>query len=89
MTDQVDHQVTIDDLAELMKRTAGVSVDPLILEEESGSGWDTFGLDSLGLLGIVAELEKRHGMGLPEQMERCKTPADFLAVVTGVLMTGA
>lgn len=89
MTDQVDHQVTIEDLAELMKRSAGVSVDPLILEEEAGSGWDTFGLDSLGLLGIVAELEKRHGMGLPEQMERCKTPEEFLAVVNGALAKGA
>lgn len=89
MTDQVDRQVTIEDLAALMKRAAGVSVDPLILEEESGFGWDTFGLDSLGLLGIVAELEKRHGIGLPEQMERCKTPAEFLSVVNDVLAKGA
>lgn len=89
MTDQVDYQVTIEELAALMKRTAGVSVDPLVLEQQSDSGWDTFGLDSLGLLGIVAELEKRHGRGLPEQMERCKTPADFLAAVNDVLAKGA
>jgi minimal PKS acyl carrier protein len=89
MTDpQVDYQVSVEELAALMKRSAGVTVDPFVLEQESDSGWDTFGLDSLGLLGIVAELEKRYGRGLPEHMEKCRTPADFLAAVNAVLATG-
>lgn len=88
MTDTVNLQVTVEDLANLMKRTAGVSVDPLVLEQQADSRWDTFGLDSLGLLGIVAELEKRHGVGLPEKAERCKTPAELIALVNDALATG-
>ncbi|GHB42245.1 putative acyl carrier protein [Streptomyces viridiviolaceus] len=88
MTDQLDYQMTIEDLSTLMKRTAGVHVDPVTLRRQAEAGFDTFGLDSLGLLGIVAELEKRYGFGLPEQAERCKTPADFLALVNGALKTG-
>ncbi|MFG3103359.1 acyl carrier protein [Streptomyces sp. NPDC048182] len=88
MTEQVDYQVTVEELSALMKRTAGVHVDPAALEQQADAGFDTFGLDSLGLLGIVAELEKRHGLGLPENAERCKTPADFLALVNGALRTG-
>jgi minimal PKS acyl carrier protein len=88
MTDRVAWQVTYEDLAALMKRTAGVDVDPIVLEQQAGAGFDTFGLDSLGLLGIVAELEKRHGLGLPEQLERCRTPKAFLAMVNDALATG-
>ncbi|MFJ8699182.1 acyl carrier protein [Streptomyces ardesiacus] len=88
MTEQLDHEVTVEELSVLMKRTAGVHVDPATLRQQADDGFDTFGLDSLGLLGIVAELEKRYGLGLPEQAERCKTPADFLALVNGALKTG-
>ncbi|MEV5436476.1 acyl carrier protein [Streptomyces sp. NPDC052682] len=88
MTERVTHQVTYEDLAALMKRTAGVHVEPADLEARAAEGFDSFGLDSLGLLGIVAELEKRYGAGLPEQVERCKTPEAFLAMVNDALATG-
>ncbi|MCX4911619.1 acyl carrier protein [Streptomyces sp. NBC_00878] len=88
-TDQVDYRVTVEDLAALMTRTAGVNVDPDVLKQRPDAGFDTLGLDSLGMLGIVAELEKRYGLALPEQMERSKTPAEFLAVVNDVLRKGA
>jgi minimal PKS acyl carrier protein len=52
------------------------------------SGFDAFGLDSLGLLGIVGELEKRYGLALPEDAEKCKSPADFLKMVNGSLAAG-
>jgi minimal PKS acyl carrier protein len=48
-----------------------------------------FGLDSLGLLGIVGELENRHGRALPTDAERCKSPRAFLDLVNGALATGA
>jgi minimal PKS acyl carrier protein len=93
MTDQLDHQltsrVTNADRSDLMKRTAGVQVEPQELERQSASGFDSLGLDSLGLLGIVAELEKRYGAGLPENAEKCKTPAEFLALVNDALTSGA
>ncbi|MCX4997368.1 acyl carrier protein [Streptomyces longwoodensis] len=88
MTDHVSYEVTLEDLAALMKRTAGVSVDPDQFARQADAGFDTFGLDSLGLLGIVAELEKRYGLSMPPDAERCKSPAEFLALINSALTTG-
>ena len=82
-------QVTVDELATLMKKGAGVTVDPRDLESRVDTPFDEFGLDSLGLLGIVGELENRHGRALPTDAERCKSPRDFLDLVNSTLMTGA
>ena len=46
-------QLTYQELAALMKSGAGVSVDPSQMESSPGSAFDEYGLDSLGLLGIV------------------------------------
>jgi minimal PKS acyl carrier protein len=89
MTEKMEHQVTYEDLAALMKSTAGVTVDPQVLEQQADRGFDTFGLDSLGLLGIVGELDKRHGRPLPDQADHCKTPATFMALVNRALVKGA
>jgi minimal PKS acyl carrier protein len=88
MTEQTTLKVTVRELAALMKQTAGVAVDPAELERGVDSGFDAFGLDSLGLLGIVGELEKRYGLALPEDAEKCKSPADFLQMVNGSLAAG-
>ena len=81
-------EMTFDELAALMKKAAGITVDPQELEQGSDSPFDSFGLDSLGLLGIVGELENRHGVALPPDAERSKTPADFLGLVNSTLTTG-
>ncbi|MFC8246612.1 acyl carrier protein [Streptomyces chartreusis] len=88
MTTEVN-QVTFADLAALMKKGAGVSVDPGELESRADAPFGEFGLDSLGLLGIVGELENRHGRALPTDAERCKSPRAFLDLVNGALTTGA
>lgn len=44
------------------------------MEQRPGSAFDEYGLDSLGLLGIVGVLENRHGRPLPADADRCKTP---------------
>jgi minimal PKS acyl carrier protein len=82
-------QVTVEELSDLMKKAAGVTVSPRELEQRSGSGFDTFGVDSLGLLGIVGELENVHGVPMPPDAERCKTPRQFLDLVNSTLMAGA
>ncbi|UKY48486.1 acyl carrier protein [Streptomyces inhibens] len=74
-------QLTLDELAALMKSAAGLTVDPKELANRSESTFAEFGLDSLGLLGIVGELENRHGRPMPTDAERCKTPRDFLDLV--------
>jgi minimal PKS acyl carrier protein len=82
-------RITVEELAELMKKAAGVTVAPEELQRRSGSGFDTFGLDSLGLLGIVGELENRYGTPMPPDAEKCKSPRQFLELVNGALLTGA
>ncbi|MCF3130629.1 acyl carrier protein [Streptomyces olivochromogenes] len=82
-------QITVEELAGLMKKAAGVTVAPQDLEQRADSGFDALGVDSLGLLGIVGELENRHGTLMPPDAERCKTPRQFLALVNTTLMAGA
>ncbi|WP_455354866.1 acyl carrier protein [Streptomyces sp. SYSU K217416] len=82
-------QLTMEELSALMKKGAGLTVDPNEMARRPDSKFDEFGLDSLGLLGIVGELENRHGRPLPPDADRCKTPREFLDLVNHTLMTGA
>ncbi|MFD3501210.1 acyl carrier protein [Streptomyces sp. NPDC058676] len=82
-------RITVEELAELMKKAAGVTVSPEELEQRYDSGFDGLGIDSLGLLGIVGELENRYGAPMPPDAERCKTPRQFLDLVNGALPAGA
>jgi minimal PKS acyl carrier protein len=77
--------VSYDELAALMNSRAGLTVDPREMENRPDATFAEFELDSLGLLGIVAELEKRYGMPIGEQAEGCKTPRAFLDNVNGQL----
>jgi minimal PKS acyl carrier protein len=74
-------RLTYEELASLMKSCAGLTVDPRAMESRPGSTFADFGLDSLGLLGIVAELENRQGMALGANAEQCKSPGEFLDLV--------
>ncbi|MET9323488.1 acyl carrier protein [Streptomyces sp. NPDC003038] len=81
-------RLTMEELAALMK-SAGITVDPAEMANRPESAFDDYGLDSLGLLGIVGELENRRGRALPADADRCKTPREFLDLVNNSLMTGA
>ncbi|MER6203068.1 acyl carrier protein [Streptomyces sp. NPDC001586] len=81
-------RLTLEELAVLMK-TAGITVDPTEMARRPDSAFDEYGLDSLGLLGVVGELENRRGRALPTHADRCKTPGEFLDLVNNSLMTGA
>ncbi|MFD7408270.1 acyl carrier protein [Streptomyces sp. NPDC059866] len=82
-------RITVEELAELMKKAAGITVVPEDLQQQYNSGFDALGIDSLGLLGIVGELENRYGTPMPPDAERSKTPRQFLDLVNSALMTGA
>lgn len=82
-------QITVEELAALMKKAAGVTVSPQQLQEKPDTGFDVLGVDSLGLLGIVGELENSHGMALPPDAERCRTPRAFLDLVNSTVVAGA
>jgi minimal PKS acyl carrier protein len=85
----VSDRLTPEELAALMKKGAGITVDPLELATHPDVRFDAYGLDSLGLLGIVGELENRHGRPLPPEADQCKTPRQFLDLVNDSLMSGA
>ncbi|MEU9166736.1 acyl carrier protein [Streptomyces sp. NPDC048420] len=82
-------RITVEELSELMKKAAGVAVAPEKLQQGYDSGFDTFGIDSLALLGIVGELENRYGASMPPDAEKSKTPRLFLDLVNSALMAGA
>ncbi|SEP93766.1 minimal PKS acyl carrier protein [Streptomyces sp. yr375] len=79
-------RITVEELAELMKKSAGVTVAPEQLRQDD-AGFACLGVDSLGLLGIVGELENRYGTPMPVDAERSKTPRQFLDLVNSALMT--
>ncbi|MEU8434826.1 acyl carrier protein [Streptomyces sp. NPDC029216] len=81
-------RLTMEELATLMKG-AGITVDPAEMASRPDSRFDDYGLDSLGLLGIVGELENRRGRPLPTDADRCKSPHEFVDLVNNSLMTGA
>lgn len=82
-------RLTMDELAALMQKGAGITVDPADMAARPDAEFEEWGLDSLGLLGIVGELENRGGRPLPPEAERCKSPREFLELVNGALMTDA
>lgn len=79
--------LTSTDLAALLKTKAGVSVDPIDLDSP-GATFDKFGVDSLGMLGVLAELENRHGLSL-DTADTSQSPAEFLNTVNVSLKEGA
>lgn len=81
--------VTFDELASLMKGRAGLAVDPWEMENRPAATFEEFNLDSLGLLGIVSELENRYGRQIGDEAESCKTPHSFLDSVNAQLTPGA
>ncbi|WP_335977866.1 MULTISPECIES: acyl carrier protein [Streptomycetaceae] len=84
-----DGPVTFDELADLMRNRAGLAVEPHQLAADPATTFEEFNLDSLGLLGIVAELEKRYGRRIGDDAETCKTPHVFLATVNSQLKAAA
>jgi minimal PKS acyl carrier protein len=82
-------RITVEELAELMKKAAGITVAPQELQQRQDSGFYALGLDSLGLLGIVGELENRYGTPMPPDAEKSKSPRQFLELVNSALLAGA
>ncbi|MBO1413831.1 acyl carrier protein [Streptomyces sp. FH025] len=84
----MSNPLSYPELATLLQARAGVTVDPGELQQP-GAQFDDFGVDSLGLLGIVGELENRHGFKVTTGAESAKTPAEFIELVNSSLSTKA
>ncbi|KJK57388.1 acyl carrier protein [Saccharothrix sp. ST-888] len=72
--------LTHTELSALIKGKAGIFIDPQDLERPEIT-FEEFGVDSLGLLGVVGELENRHGVQIVDGAEMAKTPSEFLTAV--------
>ncbi len=77
-----------EDLSSLMKATAGIAADPLEMEADPDATFSDFGLDSLGLMAIVAEIEHTYRTPLGPDAENRKTPREFLELVNSQLTSG-
>jgi len=84
----MDCTLTYPELSDLLKGRAGIRVDPLDLERP-GATFEEFGVDSLGLLGVVGDLENRYGIQVASGAESCKSPAEFLDTVNSSTKAGA
>ena len=80
--------VTYEELATLMKARAGMLVEAEELASRSDATFADFGLDSLGLLGVVSALENRYGCTIGSEQESYKTPSALLSRVNDALSSG-
>ncbi|GLF95482.1 acyl carrier protein [Streptomyces yaizuensis] len=77
-----------EELAEVITRCAGARTDAAALRTTRPTFQD-LGVDSLGLLGIVAELEQMFGIRLGDDAERCSSPDELLATTNTLLREAA
>jgi minimal PKS acyl carrier protein len=78
----VDTHFTPNDLAALISRCTGVTVTGAQVID-SGRTFDDLGVDSLGLMGVLAELQRNHGMSRNVDMQPDQSPLDLLYLLAG------
>jgi minimal PKS acyl carrier protein len=77
--------LTCEELAEIVTRSTGVTVEPAALES-AAVRFEDIDVDSLGVLSIVAELEKRHQRDLGPDAEASQTPRELLDLVNDLAL---
>ena len=78
----MDTTLSATDLAKLINRCAGVAVTGEQISY-SGLSFDELGVDSLGLLGVVAELQRSHGMSRDVDIAPDQSPRELLTLLSG------
>lgn len=80
--------LTYQELSELLRECAGVTVDSATME--SGTvDFSEIGVDSLGVLGAVAELERRFDAKFGTDAEATKSPRELVELVNARLRNGS
>lgn len=80
-------ELTYQEFAEVLRSCAGVTVDPGTLESGTVEFAD-IDVDSLGLLGVVAELQNRFGATLGTEAESSRSPRELIDIVNAQLRNG-
>ena len=78
----MDTNLSPNDLAALISRCTGVTVTGDQVTDASHS-FDDLGVDSLGLMGVVAELQRKHGMPRDVELEPNQSPRELLSLLAG------
>ncbi|GDY29706.1 acyl carrier protein [Gandjariella thermophila] len=76
------------ELAEVITTVAGVTVTARSLTDPPTRTFADLGLDSLALLGVVAELSRRYGIPSRAEALECRTPRDLMAFVNDEIRSG-
>jgi minimal PKS acyl carrier protein len=77
-----DKSLSYEDLATVIKECAGVTVDAEIISRRPDLSFADLGVESLGVLGIVAALENRYGIRLTGSAQECHRPEQLRDLVT-------
>jgi acyl carrier protein len=80
-------QITAQDLAALLDAGAGLKIPITDLTPETQ--FASLGIDSLALLGLTAEIERRHQVRLSTEVGGTTSIAEFLRSVNGQLPAAA
>ncbi|WP_158848667.1 acyl carrier protein [Saccharothrix deserti] len=78
----MDKQLSPNDLAALISRCTGVTVTGEQVTD-AGRSFADLGVDSLGLMGVLAELQRNHGMSRSVDMQPNQSPRELLALLGG------
>ena len=78
----MDTTISPTDLAALINRCTGVAVTGEQLCQ-SRLSFDELGVDSLGLMGVVAELQRHHGITREIDIAPEQSPRELLTQLTG------
>lgn len=76
----MDAHLSADDLAALISRCTGVTVTADQITDPQHT-FDDLGVDSLGLMGVIAELQRNHGMSRDVDMQPDRSPRELLSLL--------
>lgn len=72
--------LTYEELAEIVSKCVGVTVEPDAIGSPTVR-FEEIGVDSLGVLSIVAELERRYRIALGAEAEESETLGELINLV--------
>lgn len=78
----MDAHLSPDDLATLISRCTGVTVTAEQVTDPQRT-FDDLGVDSLGLMGVIGELQRNHGMSRDVDMQPDQSPRELLSLLSG------
>jgi aromatase len=69
------------DLIGMIKTAVGVAIDAGQMQQNPQATFKDLGVDSLGLFGVFAAIEKKYGFEIHADIDDCRTLADLEAIV--------